>query len=82
MASLYIKDSETAALADRVARIRGVTKTKAVRDALDAALADIRPKEAKLDLVEWIEARRELHPLRATGRKSDKAFFDALWGDA
>lgn len=82
MASLYIKDSETAALAERVARIRGVTKTKAVRDALDVALREIRPRESKMDLIEWIENRRKERPLRATGRKSDKPFFDALWGDA
>ena len=82
MASLYIKDSETAALADRVARIRGVTKTQAVREALETALKDIPPKERQLDIVEWIEHRRAAHPLRPTGRASDKAFFDALWGDA
>lgn len=82
MASLFIKDPQTAELAERVARIRGVTKTKAVRDALEAALSDIRPKERKPDLIEWIETRRAAHPLRPTGRKSDKAFFDQLWGDA
>ena len=82
MASLYIKDAETAELAGRVARIRGVTKTQAVRDALEVALHDIRPEEQKPDLVEWIKERRASHPLRSTGRKSDKTFFDALWGDA
>ena len=82
MASLYIKDAHTAELADRVARIRGVTKTKAVHDALEAALRDIRPKERKPELLEWIEERRAKHPLRPTGRQSDKAFFDALWGGA
>lgn len=81
MASLYIKDADTAALAERVARIRGVTKTKAVRDALEAALQDARPRERKPELIEWIERRRAEHPLRPTGRASDKSFFDALWGD-
>ena len=82
MASLYIKDPQTAALAERVARIRGVTKTQAVRDALDVALLSIRPRESKLDLIDWIEQRQRERPLDPTGRKSDKAFFDALWGDA
>lgn len=82
MASLFIKDAQTAELAERVALLRGVTKTKAVRDALEVALHDVRPKESKPDLIEWIEQRRAAHPLRPTGRKSDKAFFDELWGDA
>lgn len=82
MASLFIKDSKTAELADRVAKIRGVTKTKAVKDALEVALRDIRPKESKSDLIDWIEKRRAAHPLRPTGRKSDKEFFDRLWDNA
>jgi antitoxin VapB len=82
MASLFIKDEKTAQLADRVARIRGVTKTKAVRDALEAALADVRPRERKPELMEWIEKRRLQRPLLPTGNIIDKAFFDELWGDA
>jgi antitoxin VapB len=82
MTSLYIKDSHTAELAERVARIRGVTKTKAVRDALEAALQGLRPKERKPELVKWIERRRIQRPLHPTGREADKAFFDELWGDA
>ena len=82
MASLYIKDSETAELAARVVRIRGVTKTKAVRDALEVALRDVRPRARKPDLLAWIEKRRSLGPLDPTGKESDKAFFDELWGDA
>lgn len=82
MAALFIKDPRTAELADRVARLRGVTKTTAVRDALETALQDIRPKERKPDLMKWIESRRSQKPLHATGRLSDKAFFDELWGEA
>ena len=81
MASLYIKDPKTAELAERIARMRGVTKTKAVYDALESALEDIRPRTSKPDLIQWIEKRRVDHPLEPTGRKSDKAFFDRLWED-
>jgi antitoxin VapB len=81
MASLYIKDPVTAQLADRVARIRGVTKTQAVREALETALNDIRPRERKPELLQWIEERRAQHPLRPSGRRSDKPFFDEMWGD-
>lgn len=81
MASLYIKDAKTAELADRVARIRGVTKTQAVRDALESALRDIRPKESKPELMEWIERRRARIPLQPTGKVADKSFFDELWGE-
>jgi len=81
MPSLYIKNAKTAELAERIARIRGVTKTQAVHDALEGAFADIRPRERKPDLIAWIEARRAEIPLKPTGRKSDKAFFDEMWGD-
>ena len=85
MASLFIKDPMTAALADELARRTGVTKTAAVRDAIQAKLAQLTPpakartvEDVKRQLSEW----RAAHPLPPpTGLKADKAFFDAMWDE-
>lgn len=84
MASLYIKDQETAALAAEVARRLGTTKTEAVRTALREKKASFAPENngPAPDIVEWLRERRRTHPLPPeTGFQADKAFFDALWGE-
>ena len=83
MASLYIKDQETAALAERLSRRLGTSKTDTVRRALSALERSMpdRPNTATLmaSLDEW----RTAHPLpAASGMVADKAFFDRLWDDA
>jgi antitoxin VapB len=84
MASLFIKDPETNDLAAKAAALQGKTKTQAVKDALREVVDRLEPKPpARPTLTEWIREYREQHPLPApTGLKADKAFFDALWGDA
>jgi len=83
MASLYIKDSETAALAAELAAELGTTKTEAVRDALKRRRAELkRHNEKKQDWLEWMRAYRARHPLPPpTGLKADKAFYDEMWGE-
>ncbi|MFZ5746441.1 MAG: type II toxin-antitoxin system VapB family antitoxin [Pseudomonadota bacterium] len=82
MASLYIKDSETAALAAELAARQGVSKTQAVRDALRRRKAEIQAEEPKQDFVSWLKAYRAAHPLPPpTGLEADKAFFDWLSGE-
>ena len=84
MASLYIKDSETAALAAELAAELGTTKTEAVRDALRRRITEIASPKAKSkkDLLEQLDAWRTANPLPPpTGLKADKAFFDELWGE-
>ncbi len=84
MASLYIKDSETAALAAELAAELGTTKTEAVRDTLRRRIAEIASAKAprKEDLLARLDAWRSEHPLPLpTGLKADKAFFDELWGE-
>ncbi|UIJ45875.1 type II toxin-antitoxin system VapB family antitoxin [Sphingomonas cannabina] len=82
MASLYIKDGETAELASRIARRLGTTKTEAVRRALLKVEAELGPQAAKQSTVEWLREYRRDHPLPPpTGLKADKAFFDELWGE-
>ena len=82
MASLYIKDSETAALATDLAARLGITKTQVVREALQRRKAELGEAAPKLDFVQWIERYRREHPLPPpTGLKADKAFFDELWDE-
>ncbi|MGY4396976.1 antitoxin VapB [Sphingomonas sp. UYAg733] len=82
MASLFIKDSETAALAAELAARLGTTKTDVVRDSLrrrKAELGDLPPKQ---DFIQWLDQYRRDHPLPPrTGLKADKAFFDWLSGE-
>jgi antitoxin VapB len=78
VASLYIKNEDTADLAREVAELLGTTKTAAVHDALlklRAELAMARQEPIHDRLARW---RRE-HPLgEPTGLEADKAFYDSL----
>ena len=80
MASLYVKDTEANAMAEKLAKQRGLTKTAAVKLALRHELerdaADSRPlREKMLDF--W-----ERHPLPdKLGPVPDKAFYDDLSGN-
>ncbi len=79
MASLYIKDSDTADRVTRIAQRLGTTKTEAVRRAL-LALEEQLPNDPADDLVAKLHAWQRAHPLgRATGLAADKAFYDSLY---
>ena len=80
MASLFIKDGETAALAAEVAAMLNTTKTDAVRDALLRRRAEIRAAEPKRDLAGWLRAYRRRRAL-SPGPVADKAFYDWLSGE-
>lgn len=79
MASLFIKDDETAAMVTRLAKRSGMTKTALVRELVAA-------REAELDrLPQRLSARKRLerfwreHPLgEPSGLPADKAFYDSL----
>ncbi|MEN2785285.1 type II toxin-antitoxin system VapB family antitoxin [Sphingomonas qilianensis] len=78
MASLYIKNSDTAALARGIAERLGTSKTAAVHDAL---LRRKRTLDAEHggDIHERLRAWRAAHPLgEPTGLEADKAFYDSL----
>ncbi|MGK6354907.1 type II toxin-antitoxin system VapB family antitoxin [Sphingomonas sp. DT-207] len=82
MASLYIKDSETAELADRIARRLGKTKTEVVRNALRRVEAELPAASSPTSTAEWLREFRQRHPLPPrTGPKADKVFFDWLSGE-
>lgn len=83
MASLYIKDSDTAERVARVAKRAGMSKTALVRD---MAIA----REAEMDRMQMVnvpkrsgrEILRDIwrkHPLgKPSGLEADKAFYDSL----
>lgn len=82
MASLFIKDSETAALATELAAKLGKTRTEVVRDLLRERKAALIAQEPRPDFVTWVSEYRRKHPLPPpTGLKADKAFFDWLSGE-
>ena len=82
MASLYIKDDETAALAAEVAAMLKTTKTDAVRGALLRRKAEIQSAAPKQDVVSWLKEHRLRNPLPPiTGLVAEKAFFDWLSGE-
>ena len=78
MASLYIKNQDTADLARELAALLGTSKTAAVHDALEHRK---RALQAELghDIHDRLKAWRTEHPLGApTGLEADKAFYDSL----
>jgi antitoxin VapB len=79
MASLYIKDSETADLAQQVASRLGTTKTDAVRRALRSLVPQETSSTHSTSTVQWLLDYRAAHPLPDRERmKADKAFYDSL----
>ena len=76
MASLYIKDARTAELVDRLAKRRGVTKTEAVRHAVEADLSRDEPKLSARERLEEFYRRHPMPP--STGLPADKAYYDWL----
>lgn len=82
MGSLFIKDEQTAALAERVARRLGTSKTAAVRQALRAVEQNLDRAERHPDAPQWLKQFWRTHPLPPpTGLLADKAFYDELSGD-
>jgi antitoxin VapB len=81
MASLYIKNADTADLAREVAELLGTSKTAAVHDALLHRKRELEQgrQSPGVPLRERMKAWREAHPLgRPTGLVADKAFYDSL----
>uniref|UniRef100_UPI0035CA76CC type II toxin-antitoxin system VapB family antitoxin n=1 Tax=uncultured Sphingomonas sp. TaxID=158754 RepID=UPI0035CA76CC len=80
MASLYIKDDETAALVTRLAKRSGLTKTALVRELATAREAELDRVTPRPSVLEVLEKLWRDHPglLQRTGLEADKAFYDSL----
>ena len=79
MASLYIKDETTNALAERLASRRGLTKTAAVKLALQREL-DRDGRDQRSTREKMLELWERYPPPAELGPEADKAFFDDLSG--
>lgn len=84
--ALYVKDQEVDDLAHRLATLRNITKTEAVRQALQheldrdqhaAGLIEKGLVEKGMAFVRDLNRRFPKH----ADRTADKAFIDSLYGD-
>ncbi len=76
MGALYLKDDQVRAMAERLARRRGLTKTAAVKLALVNELAKDEPKRSVHEIAE--ELRRTSTYKYDRSVVIDKAFWDSL----
>jgi antitoxin VapB len=76
--AFHIRDEETDQLARKLARIKKVGLTEAVKASLRDA---VRKEEAKVPLMERLRPiLDEIKKYPETGKKADKKFFDDLSG--
>ena len=76
---LHIKDKAATEAVRRLARVRGLTLTEAVRVACEEALARDDRSRPVAERLQDIHQRLRSFP--STGLKADKAFFDREWDD-
>lgn len=77
---LYIRDEAVNDLADKLAREAGLSKTDAVRKALEHELDALSRKESLAQRVAPLQERIRKMGLRPS-TESDKAFMDEMSGD-
>jgi antitoxin VapB len=76
--TFYVKDPKTDKAVRRLAKLRGITLTEAIRVAVEAELA--REKEDENEAaIDRLIAKVATWP--NTGLKADKAFYDSLNDD-
>jgi antitoxin VapB len=76
---LHIKDEGASAAVRRLARVRKLTLTEAVRTACEEALA--RDDRARTVVERLADVHERVRRAARTGKKADKSFFDREWGD-
>jgi antitoxin VapB len=79
--ALYVKDPEVAKLADRLGKLRNISKTEAVRQALQHELERTEQTSPLVEATVALcrKARAKGNP--AKGKPADKAFIDSLYED-
>jgi antitoxin VapB len=77
--ALFVKDMEVVRLAERLAALRGTTKTEVVRQALRHELERIEGVPSLVEQgVAFAKALRSRGKI-ASGQAADKAFIDGLY---
>jgi antitoxin VapB len=79
---IHVKDDETDALVRRLASLRGIGITSAIKEAVAEAIEADQKNAHKAPLDEQLETLFERWDrLPRSSVKTDKAFFDDLWGE-
>ena len=76
--SIYIKDEATDAAVRKLAKLKGLSLTEAIRLAVESELIAEAKKKPVAEFIKEIQDRIAARP--ATGLEADKAFFDELSG--
>jgi antitoxin VapB len=76
---LHIKDEGASAAVRRLARVRKLSLTEAVRTACEEALA--RDDRARTVVERLADIHERVRRAARTGKKADKPFFNREWGD-
>ncbi len=80
--ALYVKDGEVDLLAERLASLRRVSKTEAVRQALRHELEREEGVPSLIDRGVAFMRALQASAKPGCGQPADKAFIDSLYGDA
>lgn len=75
---IFIKDPETDKAVRKLAKLRGVSLTEAIRNAVTRELELGEPGNEEVELKKLQE---EFASYPSTGLKADKAFYDSLYED-
>ena len=73
---IFIKDAATDKAVRKLAKLRSVTITEAIRSAVNTALEDEKRRDVDDAAVDALVARFAAFP--KTGLKADKEFYDSL----
>lgn len=79
--SIYIKDPVTDKAVRELARLRGISLTEAIREAVEKAIGEEKAQHEDAFLKKVRELQAEIAAWPDTGLKADKAFFDWLSGE-
>ena len=75
---IFIKDQETDKAVRKLAKLRGISLTEAIRNAVKRELELCEPDNEDLELKKLQDEFASYSP---TGLKADKAFYDSLYED-
>lgn len=79
--SIYIKDPATDKAVRELARLRGVSLTEAIREAVEQKIGEERAQQDQDFLKKIHELQVRLASYPPSGNKVDKAFYDWLSGE-
>lgn len=79
--TIYIKDPATDRAVRELAKLRGVSLTDAIREAVEKSLGEERIQRDEDFLKKIHELQRMVASYPPSGNKADKAFYDWLSGE-